>query len=360
MAFCLLALAALPCSTGGLRASGKAKLDRGAASATQQVTVEQLVELVENAKSISDEAAAKEIGHLELTERLSSLELARLTEELSGAKSKTALMAVGDASVFLECPKSEVLSNPAPDPADQRRIMARASVYLNQIVPKLPDFYAKRITTAFKVAWVPKDKVGTHNAGPLNLAGKSEAGVLYRKGKEVVQAEGATTQGLSLNIVGTFGPILAKVMNDNLKTPMLWHGWEKAQNGALAVFQFHVSMENSHYSVSLPMAGLGARRVGYNGEIWIAPETGTILRLAIRSDPALAPHAFEHADIMLEYGPVSIGGKSYICPVRGVSISRASYQEVGIMRRDRAFILLNDMVFTDYHVFRSDIQILPD
>ncbi|MBS1806151.1 MAG: hypothetical protein JST28_22640 [Acidobacteria bacterium] len=329
-------------------------------SAPQPVTVAQLVEIVENAKGISDETAAKEIGQLELTERLSSLALAGLIEKLSGAKSKTALMAVGDASVFLECPKSEVLSNPTPDPVEQRRIMARASDYLNQIVPKLPDFYAKRITTAFKVAWVPKDKLGTHNAGPLDLAGRSEATVLYRNGKEVVQAEGAAKQGLSLNIVGTFGPILAKVINDNLQSPMLWHGWEKGPNGALAVFQFHVSMRNSHYSVSLPMAGLGARRVGYNGEICIDPETGTILRLAIRSDPALALHAFEHADIMLEYGPVSIGGKSYICPVRGVSISRASYQEVGIMRRDRAFVLLNDMVFTDYHVFRSDIQILPE
>ena len=329
-------------------------------SAPQPVTVAKLVDLVENAKSIGDEAAEKDIGHLELTERLSSLELARLTEELSGAKSRSALIAVGDASVFLEPPGSEKLDKPVPDAAEQRQIMVRASDYLNNIIPKLPDFYAKRITTAFKIAWVPKDKLGIHKPGPLNLVGKFEATVLYRNGKEVVHAEGAAQQGLSLNIVGTFGPILAKVMNDNLQSPMLWHGWEKGPNGALAVFEFHVSMQNSHYSVSLPMAGLGVRRVGYNGEICIDPETGTILRLVIRSDPALAPHAFEHADIMLEYGPVSIGGKSYICPIRGVSISRASYQESGIVRRDRAFILLNDVVFTDYHVFRSDIRILPN
>ena len=102
--FCLLTLAAVSFATGRLRASGKTKPDP---DAPQPVTVAKLVELVENAKSVGDEAAEKDIGHLELTERLSSLELARLTEELSGAKSRAALMAVGDASAFLEPPGSE-------------------------------------------------------------------------------------------------------------------------------------------------------------------------------------------------------------------------------------------------------------
>jgi hypothetical protein len=56
------------------------------------VRVAQLSELVEASKGKSDEDAAKEIEHLELTERLSSPELARLSGELPGAQSKVALM----------------------------------------------------------------------------------------------------------------------------------------------------------------------------------------------------------------------------------------------------------------------------
>jgi hypothetical protein len=325
------------------------------------VRVAQLSELVEASKGKSDEDAAKEIEQLELTERLSSPELARLSGELPGAQSKVALMAVGDASVFLELPKSEMLDKATPDSAEQQQIVSRALDYLKTTIPKLPDFYAKRITTAFNVVWAAQDKHGSHKPAALHLTGRFNARVLYRNGKEVVNAEGAEGAGLMLTTQGTFGPILSTVITDNLRSPMQWRGWEKGPNGAMAVLQFHVSQKDSHYGVSFPMAGLpGARRTGYHGEIGIDPDTGTILRLVLQSDPVLGIRAVEHADIMLEYGTVVIGGKAYTCPVRGVSISRAGFQQAGIVGRNRSFILLDDVIFTDYHVFRSEMRILPE
>lgn len=332
----------------------------GESTARQAVTVAQLADAVETAKGKSDEDAAKEIELLELTERLSSPELARLDEELPGAGSRAALMAVGDASVFLEPPKSEMLDEPAPDADEQLQIVSRASDYLKKIVPRLPNFYAKRITTAFKEEWTPRDKHGTHEAGALHLKGKFQATVLYRNGKEIVRAEGAE-QG-TLITRGTFGPVLTAVLMDNLHSPMQWHGWEKGADGPMAVFQFQVPPKKSHYEVSFFGAGtwIPGKAMGYRGEIKIDPVTGTILRLVLRSDPVLGFRFKGHADIMLEYGSVEIGGKTYTCPVRGVSISAAKYQQMGIVRRDRAFILLDDVVFTDYHVFRSEMRILPD
>lgn len=237
--------------------------------------------------------------------------------------------------------------------------MSRAEDYLKTAIPKLPDFYATRITNLFKVAWTPLPKEVTENHGPLHLVGKFRATVLYRKGKEVVRADGAEQRGLVIQ--GTFGPVLAEVIKDNLQSPMQWHGWEMGPSGAIAVFEFQVPREDSHYGVSLPMGGIGgARRVGYSGKIGIDPDTGTIFRLVMQSDPALAEHAFEHADIMLEYAPVMIGGKPYTCPVRGVWMSRASYRQMGIVKRDSAFILLDDVLFTDYHVFRAEMKIVPE
>lgn len=326
--------------------------------AFQPVTVAQLADTIAKVKTLSDEGAAKAIEHLELTERLSTPELATLISDLSGAHAKAALMAVGDASVFLEPPKSEILDQPAPDTSEQQQIISRAEIYLNTIIPRLPDFYATRITNVFRVAWTPQDKKGSHKPGALNLIGRFQAHVLYRDGKEVVRAQGAEQRGLI--ILGTFGPVLAIVMKDNLHRPMQWHSWQKGPNGAIAVFQFQVSQKDSHYSVSLPTAGLGPRRVGYSGEIAIEPSTGTILRLVLKSNPAMAAHASEHADIMLEYGSVVIGGKTYICPVREVSMSKARYKEAGIVARNRAFILLDDVFFTNYHVFRSEMRILPE
>lgn len=328
-------------------------------SAVHVITVTQLRTEVEVAKNKNDNDAAEIIENLELAERLSSEQLSRLSSELAGPRAKDALIAIADASEFGELPSSEILDQPAPDIAEQREILSRASDYLKTIIPKLPDFYAKRMTTAYKVMWTPKETGDIHRPGALKLTGRTKATVLYRNGNEVVNTEGAAQEGLKLTIQGTFGPILATVMKDNLRSPMLWHGWEKRPDGAVAVFRFQVSKKDSQYSVSLPMAGLGATRVGYSGEIGIEPKSGTILRLVLQSDPALAAHALEHADIMVEYGPVVIGGKTYICPVREVSVSRARYQEIGIARRERAFILLNDVVFADYHVFRSEMRVLP-
>ena len=324
--------------------------------AQQAATVAQLAEAVAAAKDKSDEDAAKEIETLELSERLSSRELARLNEELPGARSKAALMAVGDASVFLEPPPGEILDKAVPNTAEQRQIVSRASDYLKTIILKLPDFYARRITNVFEEEWAAQDKEGMHKPVPPHHKGSFHATVLYRNGKEVVRAEGAEQGGLITR--GAFGPVLSVVIVDNLRSPMQWHGWEKGPNGTMAVFQFQVPQRDSHYAVSFPMGGSLYGRTGYHGEIGIDPDTGTILRLALESDPVIGSHFIGHGDIMLEYESVAIGGKEYTCPVRGVSMSTGRYRKG--KRKTVAFILLDDVVFTDYHVFRSDMRILPE
>jgi hypothetical protein len=369
VAFCLLASAGVLFALGGRGqaessqpgvkngAANASEISAEAVGARQPVTVAQLTEIVETAKGKRDEDAAKGIEHLELTERLRSPELARLNGELPGAKSKAALMAVGDASVFLEPPQGKMLDKAVPDAAEQRQIVAWALDYLKTIIPKLPNLYARRITNVFKKQWTAQDKEGTHKPGALHFKGNSQATVLFREGKEVVRAEGAGQGGLTTR--GTFGPVLSVVILDNLRSPMQWQGWEKGPNGAIAVFQFQVPQKDSHYVVSFSINGLAvARRTGYHGEIGIDPDTGTILRLVLQTDPVFGPNLIGNGDIMLEYGSVVIGGKAYTCLVRGVSMLTGS-RWVG-SHKTVAFILLDDLVFTDYHVFRSEMRILPN
>jgi hypothetical protein len=69
---------------------------------------------------------------------------------------------------------------------------------------------------------------------------------------------------------------------------------------------------------------------------------------------------------MIEYGPVDIGGTKYICPVRSISMMRAR----SVMQDadwDESFLtygpyatMLNEIEFTNYHLFRSNARILPD
>jgi VWFA-related protein len=329
------------------------------------VTVAQLGDIVGLAKGKHDADAAKEIGHLELTERLSSPKMAAFSAELPGLKAKAALMAVGDASVFLAPPQADKPDKAVPDLTAQKQMVSLAVDYLKKINPKLPDFYARRFTTSFEEVWTPKGETSTHNPGALHFTGEFKARVYYRAGKEVVNEQGKQKQGLITQ--GTFGPILNTVIVDAVRSSMQWSRWEDGPNGPMAVFQLQVPQTKSHYQISssaaMPLGGeLAMTPTAYHGEIGIDPGSGTILRLVLEADPDLGS-SMVRADIMVEYGSVVIGEKTYTCPVRSVAISTGESPQSFTARGpavEREVTRLDDVVFSDYHVFRAEMRILPN
>lgn len=275
-------------------------------------------------------------------------------------------MGVCDASVFLEPPKGEIPNRTVPDLAEQRRIMSQTLDYLKKINPKLPDFYARRLTTSFEEVWTPKGQKGTDKQGALHVAGTYRATVYYRKGKEVVSEQGPQEYGLVTR--GTFGPILNTVILDAAHSGTTqWSRWEAGPSGPIAVFGFQVTKEQSHYEASFwaapPLGGVDAMTAtAYHGEIGIDPDSGTIVRLVLQADPDLGS-PMQRADIMVEYGPVAIGGKAYTCPVRSVAIAAGESVALGMssgLSRQQDVIRLDDVVFANYHVFRTEMRILPD
>ena len=328
----------------------------------QPVSVAQLAAIVQGLKTKRDAAAAKELERLQLTERLSSSKLATLSGALPGAKAKSALMAVGDASVFLEPPGDEIPQKPAPGSAEQQQMMAKVVEYLKQIIPKLPNFYAKRLTTSFEEELTPDEK-GRRNPVGLQPAGQFKATVYVQKGKEVVRADGDPERGLITR--GTFGPILSTVIVDAAYSHTTqWSRWEEGPKGLMAVFRFDVPQQESHYEAAFKPAGeaglSAANATAYHGEIGVDPNTGAILRLMLQAFGLGT--GMSRADIMVEYGAVGIGEKVYTCPVRSVSIatggSTVLFTNMGL-GHDREVTRLNDVVFSDYHVFRSDFKIVP-
>ena len=107
-----------------------------------------------------------------------------------------------------------------------------------------------------------------------------------------------------------------------------------------------------------------------HGEISVDPDTGAILRLTIQTD--IPPnHPIYRADVLVEYAPVEIAGQQYVCPTKSVSISRAMNrvnvqqgQCVDYNCRPDAYVYpkdtaVNDTAYHSYHIFRSEMRILP-
>jgi hypothetical protein len=144
-----------------------------------------------------------------------------------------------------------------------------------------------------------------------------------------------------------------------------WSHWERGSAGTLAVFRYRVPKDRSHYSVGthgLSSEMGDAAVTGYHGEVAVDPATGTILRLTVQAEETLDSTILQ-GDIMVEYGPVEIGGKIYTCPVRSVSILMRGMGIMDVYPFGRAtptshVTLLNGMTFENYHQFRSESRIL--
>ena len=349
--------------------------------AATRVTVEQLEHVLAAAHGKPDLKVAKQLSDLELSERLSAAKLSRWEADSPGPESRQALVALADLSVFLDPPAAEIPATATPDMDTQRKIMAQAVNYAVRTISKLPDFFATRDTIHFENT--PPRQLDT-GYRPLHPVARTSATLLYRNGKEVVdsQAEkGSLSQQAApaLTTSGVFGLILGTVLVDSSHGKLVWSRWEQAAAGAEAVFHYAVSREQSHYRVEFccvpggPGNGAFKQLSGYHGEIAVDPLNGAVLRLTLEADLQPADPLLR-SDIVVEYGPVEIGGKTYICPIKSVSItvSPALASDADAMQRYRGKLLdkdnrvarehlqtlLNDVVFEQYHLFRADARIL--
>ena len=108
----------------------------------------------------------------------------------------------------------------------------------------------------------------------------------------------------------------------------------------------------------------------FHGEIAIDAETGVVSRMVIVTELSPRDPVFQAA-IMVEYEPVEIGGKLYVCPSKSVSITtalvpmpreicpgaRSGCVAAMTVPKDTA---INDTVYDSYHVFRSEVRIVPE
>jgi hypothetical protein len=311
---------------------------------TVHVTGEQLEQTLSAARVKPDKKVAEQLSGLELTERMSAARLARCVADLPGPLAKQAFTVLIDKSAFLDLPAGEIPSLQKPEVEAQQQMISLTVDYVHKTIHQLPNLFATRNTVSFEEdLWMDR---------PLHSTGKFSAIVLYRDGDEKInpaRSRSSEERGHpnlfqsgapGLTTSGEFGPILGTAIIDADQGDLVWSHWEEGAAGPEAVFRYAVTAKNSHYKVDQELSG-------YRGEIAIDPATGAILRLVLRSDPQPGDPLLR-ADILVEYGPVELGGKTYICPVRGVALSRVYIQE-----------WLNDVVFDQYHLYRAESRILP-
>ena len=356
------------------------------ARAAKPVTVAQLEQILIADRGQSDNRIAGELRGLTLTERATAARLAAWQAQFAGPRTQRALLLLADESSFQPLPASDISPDPPPGLHAEGKIFAAALVYASQTIHNLPNLMATRQTLHFEASpdqvmeqfenanapanfafgilslGKPSPSMESPNYLPLHLTEKLSAPVTYRDGKEVRTGDADTRKpNLGLTTSGEFGPILSTVLGDALHSTLLWDYWQQHGGTRLAVFRYKVPAEKSHYLVEFPSGHAIARsNPAYHGEIAVDPATGAIDRISILSEPD-PPFQSIGTGILVEYGPVVLAGRTYICPLHGVALSKTPVI-LGLESPHSAAtpwqIHLNDVAFTRYHLFHADVRIL--
>jgi hypothetical protein len=334
--------------------------------AADQVTVAELENTVDKAHRKPDAHVATQLDQLELSERLSTARWARLNAELPGEAARLALLALSDRSAFLALPAAEIPATAAPDRAAQDALLAKTALYAKETLSRLPDFFATQQIIQFSdgPSKVSRLTGADSSSQKLHLVAQISATVHFLGGKEEIEpgrteTRSLRTEGRQLAVQGVFGPLLRVVLKDALANHPAWSHWEQGTAGPIAVFHYDVPRDKSHYVLA------ESSITAYRGEIGLDPASGTILRLTLIAAPR-PDSPVVRGDLLVEYGPVEIGGNTYTCPLRSVAISLA--RSVDLLHdvykfpqaNQMAFQFeLNDVGYSQYHLFHAEMRVLP-
>jgi hypothetical protein len=384
------------------------------AGATRHVTVAQLEKTLAAsvAKHRADADLVREFGDFVLTERLTDAARSRICDTLHlGPKTTVALQLLGDQSAFLDPPTADLPVAAAPDAPTAKHILDAAAAYVTNILPHLPDVLATRTTYNFDdTPQVFKVNEWPVRAG-LHLVGNSSREITFRDDHESQAAalEPAKTAPSApakqmergLQSWGEFGPLLGVIFVDTERGALSFHHWEQASGTLVAVFRYTVPKSVSHYSVNYcclfdgpklssqkggggrrgggvgsPLAGntkgnatiLFHKIPGYHGSLYIDPATGVVRRVTLEAEMDDSP--VSQAVTVIEYGPVVIGDRKFICPLRSMNLyegpaesgAPSSMLPVSVTESliPSGTLHVNETSFTNYHRLGSTIRILPE
>lgn len=367
--------------------------------AAKRVTVAQLTQTVtaDVGAQKADAEIARKIAGIELSERLTEPTLALLATALkTDSRAGLALQLLADESSFLDPPSTELPPTPAPDDATQRRVLDAARSYVAQTLPRLPNLLASETTDRYDDSPQQGKNGGWPVRAGLHLLGTSsrEVSVYEEMANRSTVTSARWQDQVGLTSGGEFASTLAMVLTDTVQGKVTWSHWEQTATGLAAVFHYSVPRGASHFvvvgalqqqaSLEGSPAQMGNSRVsgievkpsanssristfhttaGYHGSLSLDPDTGSILRVTVEVD-SKEKVPFQRAAILVVYGPVQIGDRQFICPVRSVALSIAlpntNLDPLTRLPGDAPTQWLNESTFTGYRRFSSTVRVVPD
>ncbi len=351
-------------------------------------TIQQLKETLAAAHAAgrSDARIAEEVSSLDMSERITEEQFAEISRSEKPATVE-ALRLLADASSFQDPPPSDIPNEPAPTLAGLQVLLTKAFAYARGYVRSLPDFRCTRRTARFDDDPAGRAAASVAALGDadttmwrLQASGKGPgrfterdvvtSEVTFVQGRDVqenrresashaeVPAELYYLQGLRTS--GEFGGMMNSLFSENSAAQFHWRHWERIGGDKLAVLTFEVDLAHSNFFIDWCCLNKAVRRerVAYQGQVFLDPNSGVVRRVWWKAADIPAAIPTRSSETLVEYGPVAIGGKSWVCPVKSITLTetRSPLQPKGGSGQIRS---LNEVVFSNYRKFDVKSRLLP-
>ncbi len=249
-----------------------------------------------------------------------------------------------------------------PAPKEEEKLAARAAArarmplleqaryHAGEFMEELPNFIVTQFVTRFvrtpeQKDWKVEDKLEVETTYRVKKGEQSRLLSLNGKPTEMSYEKlgGATS-------TGEFGSILAALFMPQSQTEFKEIKRETFRGRQSVIFDFRVKKAYSVNHLTDKSSGRTIT-VGYQGSVWIDSETARVLRIEQSADDIQPGFPITLAESAVEFDWVTIVGKLYLMPV---------YAEVILGRDSERFYTRNVIELRNYHMFETDLKILPE
>jgi hypothetical protein len=321
-----------------------------------------------------DQEVANALKQVVLSEELTRSAMNRLAESAPGPLTTEQIYVLEARSAVLAPPAGDIPTTPAPDAAAQKAILDKASDYASKTYSQLPAITATKTTLRFQdniEVVAPSSgmhssatdvSVGAGGVSPyqfVHYINSTESTYSSEHGLEKLPQDKTPWGANKMIALQEPDPSLGAVFQDAQANGTInWLRWETINGKPAAVFAFQVPKKKSHFGVNvccfpsldqtgdarfsgqngvgLPggSAGSGggakgnfqtntqwhnfkANGIPYHGMFFIDPDTGIVVRMVTQAE-LKSTDLVHQQDTRIDYGPVTVGAKSMVLPVKTV------------------------------------------
>jgi len=337
----------------------------------KKVTVAELTAMLKSMhdQQKSDADMSASLKQVQLSELLSRETMNSYGAYAAGPLSTEQTYVLEARSAILPPPSAELPSTAAPDAAGQKAILDKAAAYASTKWAQLPVLTATKTTLRFQdnmeaagassglTGSAKEVTVGSSFVAPnqfVRYINSTESVYSSERGIEKLPADKTRWGANSMIALQEPDPSLSTVIQDAQTGGTInWLRWENVNGKTAAVFAFQVPKKKSHLNtnvccfptvdqtgvarfssaaISGPSGGgasgnfqtntdfsnhFKANGVPYHGELFVDPDTGVVVRMITQLE-LKQTDVVHQQDTRIDYGPVKVGDKDLILPMRTV------------------------------------------